>query len=66
MCIGIVCEPGCDAMNFEVNLIFLIKLFFMHDQNAVTKTEISRERKKLLRQNKKHFSSFLKGFQSSK
>ena len=25
MCIAIVCKPGCDVMNFEVNLIFLIK-----------------------------------------
>ena len=28
MCIVIVCYPGCDVINFEVNLIFLIKLFF--------------------------------------
>ena len=32
MCIPIVCKPGCDVMNFEVNLIFLIKPFFLHDQ----------------------------------
>ena len=25
MCIAIVCKPGCDVMNFEVNLTFLIK-----------------------------------------
>ena len=25
MCIAIVCFPGCDVMNFEINLIFLIK-----------------------------------------
>ena len=62
MCIGIVCKLCCDVMNFEVNLIFLLKLFFLHDQNVVTKTLISWERKKLLRQNKKHFLSFLKVF----
>ena len=28
MCIAIVCFPGCDAINFEMNLIFLIKPFF--------------------------------------
>ena len=28
MCIAIVYEPGYDAINFEVNLIFLIKPFF--------------------------------------
>ena len=66
MCIGIVCKPGCDFMNFEVSLIFLFKLFFLHDHNVTIKTKISLERKKLLRRNKKHFSSFLNGFQSSK
>ena len=25
MCIAIVCLPDCDAMTFEINLIFLIK-----------------------------------------
>ena len=38
MCIAMVCEPGCDVMNFEVNLTFLIKPFFLHDQRVVTKT----------------------------
>ena len=28
MCIAIVCFPGCDVMNFEIILIFLIKPFF--------------------------------------
>ena len=28
MCIAIVCFPGCDVVNFEINLIFLIKPFF--------------------------------------
>ena len=41
ICIAIVSEPGCDVMNFEVNLIFLIKPFFLHDQKVVTKTNIS-------------------------
>ena len=49
MCIAIVCKQGCDAMNFEVNLILLIKLFSLHDQKVVTKTEISSEWKELLR-----------------
>ena len=42
-----------DVMNFEVNLIFQIKLFFLHDQNVATKYLILRT-KKLLRRNK-HF-----------
>ena len=66
MRIAIACKPSCDVLNFEVSLIFLIKPFFRHDQKVVTKTSISWERKELLRWNKKHFSSFLKGFQSSK
>ena len=36
-------------MNFELNLNFLIKLFFLHDQEAVTKAQMSSEPKKLLR-----------------
>ena len=28
MYIAIVCTPGCDVINFEINLIFLIKPFF--------------------------------------
>ena len=52
MCIKIVYKPGCDVINFAIK--------------AVKKTKISSKRKELLRWNKKHFSSFLKGFQSSK
>ena len=28
MCIAIACQPGCDVINFEVNLVFLTKLFY--------------------------------------
>ena len=48
--------------NFEINLIFLINSFLLHDQNVKTKTWISWEQKDLLRWNKMHFSSFLKDF----
>ena len=61
MCTTIVCKPGCDAMNFKIKLIFLIKPFFLHDLK-VTKTEISSERKELLRWNKKAFFIISKGF----
>ena len=47
MCIPIVCFPGCDVINFEINLMFLIKPFFY-----LTKT--SRQKFK--------YVSFLKGF----
>ena len=49
-------------MNFEIN-IFLIKPFFQHGQKVMGKTLISWEQQNLLRWNKKHDSSFLKGFQ---
>ena len=65
-CIVIVCCPACDVMDFEINLIFQIEPFFQHDWKVVTKTKISWERKELLRWYKKHFSSFLKGFQLTK
>ena len=32
MCFAILCQPGCDVMDFEINLIFLIEPFFLHDQ----------------------------------
>ena len=39
---------------------------FLHDQKVKTKIEISLARKELSRRNKKHFSSFVKGFHWSK
>ena len=62
MCIAIAYKTGCDVINFDVNLIFLIKPFFLHDQKVMTKTQVFWERKKLLRWNKKHFSSFIRAF----
>ena len=29
MCIAIMCSPSCDVINFETNLTFLIKPFFV-------------------------------------
>ena len=46
-CITIVCQPGCDVIKFEINLIFLIKPFrYM--------TKKSRQKYKYL-ENKKSF-----------
>ena len=53
-------------MNFEINLFFLIKPFFLHDLNVMIKSEIFGERKQLLRWNKKDTLSFLKCFQWGK
>ena len=34
MCIAIVCFLGCDIINFEINLIFLIKPFLYMTKRA--------------------------------
>ena len=41
MCIAIVCYPGCDVMDCEINLIFLIEPFFLHDQKVMTKKNLN-------------------------
>ena len=41
MCIAIVYYQDYDVMPFEINLIFLIEPFFLHDQKFMTKTYIS-------------------------
>ena len=41
MYIVVACKPGCDVMNFEVNLIFLIEPFLQHYQKVVRKIQIS-------------------------
>ena len=38
MCIAIIFWPGCDVIDFEINLIFLIEHVFLHEQKAMTKT----------------------------
>ena len=52
MYIAIVCFPGCDIINFEINLIFLIKSFFYM-------TEKSRQKFKHV-ENEKSFSGEIK------
>ena len=37
MCIVIVCLPGCDVINLEINLIFLIKPFFYTTKKSTKK-----------------------------
>ena len=38
MSIAIVCSPGYDVVNLEINLIYLIKPFFLPDLKVKTKT----------------------------
>ena len=44
ICITIVCEPGCDVINFEINLAFLIKLFFYMTKKLRQKKYIENEK----------------------
>ena len=37
MCIAIVCFPGCDATNFEINRILINQAFFLRDQKLKAK-----------------------------
>ena len=45
-------QPGDDVIDFEINLIFLMKPIFLKDKNSKTKINMSCERKKLLMWNK--------------
>ena len=65
MCITIVCEPGCDVMKFEINLIFLSSYFATWPKSQDKIINILRM-KELLKWNKKYFSSLLNGFQLPK
>ena len=38
MCIAVAFYPGCDVMDFEINLNFQIKPFSLHDQKVMKKT----------------------------
>ena len=56
--IVIVSQPCCEIVDFEIDLIFLFKTFFLHDQNVKTKIWISWQWKELFRWNKKRFHLF--------
>ena len=49
-------------MNFEVNLIFLIKPFFLHDQKIVTKNLNILRTKRAFQMKQKAFFIIFKGF----
>ena len=65
MYIVIICFLVCD-ISFEIKLSFLIKPFSYMTKKVRTKIKISSEQKGNLRLNKKHFSSFVKGFRYQK
>ena len=70
MSIAIVCFPGSDVINFEINLTFLIKSFFYMIKKPRLKFKHFENEKnfkdEIKRRNKNHFSSFLQGFQLPK
>ena len=37
ICIAIVCSPGCEVGNFEIDFIFLIKSFFYMTKKSMLK-----------------------------
>ena len=62
---AIVCKKGCDIINFEINLVFLIKPFFYITKKSRQKFKYV-ENERAFRRNKMHFSSFLRGSQLPK
>ena len=66
MCIKVVCKPGCDVMQFQINLIFLIKPFRYMTKKSRQKLKYLENEMSFWVEIKKHFSSFLKGFQLPK
>ena len=62
MCIALVCQPGCDVMNFEINLIFLFKPLLYMTKNAKQKFNYLKNEKSFPVEKK----TFLKDFQLPK
>ena len=59
MSIAIICFPGCAVINFEINLIFLIKPFFCMTKKSKKSLNIL-IMKRAFKVNKNHTSSILK------
>ena len=58
MCIAIVYFAGCDAISFEINLIFLIRPFFYKTKKFRQKFKYLENEKSFKGEMKKHFSLF--------
>ena len=56
--IEIVCEPGCDVIDFEKILIFLSKELFLLDQKVTTKFQYFENKKSFYREIKRGFHHF--------
>ena len=66
MCITIVCEPRCDVIKFEINLIFLIKPFCYMTKKSRQKLKYLENENSLWDEIKSIFHHFLKAFSCQK
>ena len=55
MCIAFVSQPGCAVINFEINLIFLIKLFYYINRKPRQKFNCFENKKGAMKSNFHHF-----------
>ena len=58
MCIPLVCQPGCDVINFEINLISLIKPLLYMTKNAKQKLKYLKNEKSFPVEKKTFFIIF--------
>ena len=61
MYIAVVCQLGCDVISFEINLIFLIKLFFLYDEKIQDKNWNILRTKRVFKVKQKTFFTSFKG-----
>ena len=58
MCFAIICFSGCDVLNFEINLVFLIKPFFCITKNLKQKLKYLENKKSFLDEMKTFCNAF--------
>ena len=58
MCIAIVSFPGCDVVNFEIDLIFLINPFFYMNKKSRQKFKYLENKKSISGETKYIFHHF--------
>ena len=66
MCISIACSPGCDVINFEINLIFLIKPFLFIIRMPKQNLKYLENEKSFQGEIKSIFYHFLRAFSCQK
>ena len=65
-CITIVCLPGCDVINFEINLIFLIKPFCYKTKKSCQKRKYLENEKSFWGEIKNIFHHLKRAFSCQK